>query len=310
MDSETDRKLMEYAVELSRKSVHEKDARIHPFVGAVIAHPDGEIINTSYRGKRTPGNHAEQEALIDIDPAVLRGSVVYSTLEPCTFRNNQTPCCMRLINAGVAEVVIGILDPNKDIRGQGWWQFEERNIKVRNFDPDLVQEIRTINREFIEHQRGIGLMITAIQVVGGDALDVTPDHRLGREILSIAANGIAIRGTYRVKPSTGESIRLFVVRNGFYYPKKPIDFNFDRDRSLWQAPYAWINTGEPAARNEIIVARLSEDLTTAFNYYDRVHSVLMNDHKIDRWIGWQLRPEPPGFERLVSLQITGVKGSK
>jgi pyrimidine deaminase RibD-like protein len=124
MTPEQDLAFITLALDLSRESKSEDDGRIHPFVGAVIAHPDGHLISSGYRGQHTPGNHAEQEALIGIDESVVRGSVVYSTLEPCTSRGRQTACCLRLLNAGVAEVVIGILDPNPDIRGRGEYKFE------------------------------------------------------------------------------------------------------------------------------------------------------------------------------------------
>ena|SRR5437773_1205297 len=104
-----DRELMKLALGLSKRSRAEDDGRIHPFVGAVIAHPNGSIISGGYRGRYTPGNHAEQEALIDIDEDVTAGTMVYTTLEPCTFRAKQMPCCHRLLDRRVSEVVIGIL---------------------------------------------------------------------------------------------------------------------------------------------------------------------------------------------------------
>src|SRR5579862_2091354 len=154
-----DEELMRMAVDLSKRSRAEDDGRIHPRVGSVIAHPNGEIISTGFRGRYTPGNHAEQEALIGLNEDVVAGAVVYSTLEPCTFRGNQTPCCLRLIDRGISEIVIGILDPNPDIRGRGWWKFEEHKIRVRNFAGELVEEIREMNQEFINYQLGPGLMV-------------------------------------------------------------------------------------------------------------------------------------------------------
>src|SRR5262249_931526 len=150
MSRERDRELMRLAVELSRRSQPEADGRVHPFVGAVIAHPNGTILSTGYRGRHTPGHHAEQEALVGMSEDAVAGSVVYSTLEPCTYRGKQTPCCLRLLDRKVSEVVIGILDPNRDIRGRGWWKFEEHNIRVRNFDPEFVREIRAMNARFID----------------------------------------------------------------------------------------------------------------------------------------------------------------
>ncbi len=163
ISSARNEELMRMAVDLSKLSRPENDGRIHPMVGAVMARPNGEVIATGFRGRHTPGYHAEQEALVGINEDVVAGAVVYSTLEPCTFRGTQTPCCLRLLDRNVSEVVIGILDPNPDIRGRGWWKFEERRIKVRNFAPDFVKEIREMNRGFIDHQLGPGLMVTEIQ---------------------------------------------------------------------------------------------------------------------------------------------------
>jgi diaminohydroxyphosphoribosylaminopyrimidine deaminase/5-amino-6-(5-phosphoribosylamino)uracil reductase len=166
INKDRDEELMRMAVDLSKRSRAEDDGRIHPMVGAVITHQSGKIISTGYRGQYTPGNHAEQEALVGINEDVVAGAIVYSTLEPCTFRGKQTPCCLRLIDRSVSEIVIGILDPNPDIRGRGWWKFEERKIKVRNFAQQFVEEIREMNRDFINYQLGPGLMVTALQPRG------------------------------------------------------------------------------------------------------------------------------------------------
>src|SRR5262245_8625031 len=99
-----DRELMQMAVDLSKESRAEKDGRINPFVGAVIVTPNGEIISTGFRGQYTPGHHAEQEALVGIREDVVAGAVVYSTVEPCTFRGTQTPCCLRLLDRQISEV--------------------------------------------------------------------------------------------------------------------------------------------------------------------------------------------------------------
>jgi pyrimidine deaminase RibD-like protein len=306
MTPEQDRAFMAMALHLSTKSVSEDDGRIHPFVGAVIAHPDGHLISSGYRGQHTPGNHAEQEALVGITESVVRGSIVYSTLEPCTSRGRQTPCCLRLLNAGVAEVVIGILDPNPDIRGKGEYKFEDTRVRVRKFNPDLVDQIRWLNREFIEYQLGVGPMITTIQKMNGKELLVTEDHRSNSEQLVVDTNGIAIRGTYRVRPTPGDRIILVVRRHGRYYPQQTIDFNHDKERSIWQVPYAWIATGDPPVWNEIIIARLSEDLSIAFKHYDTVQHHFLSTHKMkNQWVGFELNPEPPGFQRLASLTIMG-----
>jgi pyrimidine deaminase RibD-like protein len=302
-----DEQLMRMAVDLSKRSRIENDGRVHPMVGAVIVHPNGEVISSGYRGQYTAGNHAEQEALIGIREDVVAGAVVYSTLEPCTFRGKQTPCCLRLIDRSVSEVVIGILDPNPDIRGRGWWKFQEREIKVRTFPQELVKEIREMNRDFINHQLGLGLMVTAIQPEGTNEIEVTEHHRARRQPLVVPRGRVSVKGTYRVRPSRGESISAFVRFGRTYYPQAPIDFAFDYDNSLWRCPSVYLGSKnmEDPSEYEIIIARRSDDLNVATRHYSTVNRFMKNKHKLEGiWVGIEMDPEPPGFERLASLTLS------
>jgi pyrimidine deaminase RibD-like protein len=307
INGDRDKELMRTAVELSKGSRAEGDGRAHPKVGAVLAHPNGEIISTGFRGQYTPGNHAEQEALVGVREDVVAGAVVYSTLEPCTFRGKQTPCCLRLIGRAISEVVIGILDPNPDIRGRGWWKFEERGIKVRNFDQQLVKEIREMNRDFINHQLGPGLMFTAIQPDGADEIAITENHRARRDTLTLRPGRISLKGTYRVRPLRGENIQMLVRFDHRYYPQAPIDFSFDQENSLWRCPAVWLgsaSTPEGSWDYELIIARVSDDLNIAMSQYSTVNRFMKGKHGLDVWVGIEMNPEPPGFERLASLTLS------
>jgi pyrimidine deaminase RibD-like protein len=293
---------MKEALDISRDCKAE-DERVHPYVGAVIVTPTGQPIAAAYRGQNKPGNHAEQEALSDARQDVLRGAIVYTTLEPCTARGTEPSCCSRLIRAKVSEVVIGMLDPNRDIRGKGWWELEESGIKVRYFDADIAQEIRRLNQEFIDYQLGVGLMITAVQPDGSVELAVTAAHRTKREILAVPSGKLTIRGTYRVKPTRGDRIVMLVRRGNRYSPQPTINFDHDRSKELWQAPFAWVHVSEEVPDNELVVARVSEDLHIAFQHYNTVHSDVLREFKTDKWFGVIMNPEPSGFERLANLWV-------
>src|SRR5882762_4773457 len=56
-----DRKFARMAIDEARKSVSEKDDRVHPKVGAVVV-KDGRVLSTAHRGEQQ-GNHAEFVAL-------------------------------------------------------------------------------------------------------------------------------------------------------------------------------------------------------------------------------------------------------
>ena len=150
-DSDFDRKFMEKAVKEARKSVDE-DGRVHPKVGVVVARGGKELAGT-HRGEVASGDHAEFTALEKklADEAVA-GATVYTTLEPCTTRNHpKLPCADRLIERKVKRVVIGMLDPNPQIRGIGYQKLRNANIAVDLFDDDLKAEIEDMNREFMRH---------------------------------------------------------------------------------------------------------------------------------------------------------------
>jgi pyrimidine deaminase RibD-like protein len=136
------------AVEEARKSKAEDD-RPHPKVGCVVV-KDGKVLAKAHRGE-FEANHAEFAALEQkLKDETLAGCTVYATLEPCTGRNDpKVPCAERLIARRVARVVIGILDPNPEIRGKGVIKLQEAGIAVELFPAELANELLELNRDFI-----------------------------------------------------------------------------------------------------------------------------------------------------------------
>jgi pyrimidine deaminase RibD-like protein len=143
---------MRRAVDLARESQPEGGRTDHsPAVGAVIV-KDGVEIASAFRGQCAPGNHAEHCALIGVRPDDVQGSVVYTTLEPCSRRNPpKIPCAQRLIDAGVRTVFIGLYDPNPSIYREGWRMLRDAGTELRDFPTDLRNELRQLNHGFL-HQ--------------------------------------------------------------------------------------------------------------------------------------------------------------
>lgn len=142
------RDLMKLAVELASRCVSE-EGRVSPKVGAVVAR-DGVVLAAAYRGEMKPGEHAEytllERKLKDVD---LEGATLYSTLEPCTHRNHpKIACTDRVIERKLKRVVIGTLDPNATIRGLGELRLQDAGIEITRFEPDLVLQLRELNKEF------------------------------------------------------------------------------------------------------------------------------------------------------------------
>ncbi|RYE01615.1 MAG: bifunctional diaminohydroxyphosphoribosylaminopyrimidine deaminase/5-amino-6-(5-phosphoribosylamino)uracil reductase RibD [Sphingomonadales bacterium] len=100
----------------------------NPNVGCVIV-SDGRVIG---RGWTQPGGrpHAEAMALAQAGEK-SRGATVHVTLEPCAHRSERGPACSDLlIAAGVARVVIALVDPDPRTRGAGAARLREAGVRV------------------------------------------------------------------------------------------------------------------------------------------------------------------------------------
>lgn len=153
---EPDREFAQQAVAEARKSKFE-DGRVHPYVGAVVV-KNGEVIGRAHRGELAPGDPAEYTLLEQkLSAEVLVDATVYTTLEPCTRRNPPKLACVeRLIERRVRRVVVGMHDPNPEIRGNGLLRLREARIAIDFFPTNLVDELEELNRDFIRSMRGSG----------------------------------------------------------------------------------------------------------------------------------------------------------
>lgn len=152
MTDQTELYFMRRAVQIARKCTPE-DGRISLKVGAIIV-KDGIALADAFRGESQEGEHAEFIALEEkLKHARLAGCTVYTTLEPCTYREPaKLSCCDRLKERRVARVVIGMLDPNQLIRGRGILALRNAGIDVSFFPCELTAELEELNREFIRDQ--------------------------------------------------------------------------------------------------------------------------------------------------------------
>lgn len=114
---------MAEAVEASRSTYPHPNPR----VGAVLTSPDGEVLASA--AHRAAGEaHAEILALEQVDQP--SGLTLYVTLEPCNHLGRTPPCTEAIINAGIAQVVVGRQDPDARVSGKGIDRLRDAGIDV------------------------------------------------------------------------------------------------------------------------------------------------------------------------------------
>jgi len=140
-----DRDRMLRAIDVASRARHRTSP--NPWVGVTLVQTDGSI---AWGATQPPGgNHAEIEALESADNTV--GSVVYTTLEPCSHQGRTGPCADALIDAGVARVVIGIEDPDPQVAGTGIARLRAAGVQV---DVGIAaQEVERQLRPYLHHRR-------------------------------------------------------------------------------------------------------------------------------------------------------------
>lgn len=118
----------------------------NPCVGALVV-KNGRVVGKGYHKKAgTP--HAEIHALHDAGPKA-KGATLYVTLEPCNHTGRTPPCAEAVLQAGIAQVVIGMNDPNPQVAGGGAKYLAAHGLTV--ISGVLEQKCREINLPFIKH---------------------------------------------------------------------------------------------------------------------------------------------------------------
>lgn len=140
---------MTLAIEAGKKSTCE-DERSHPKVGAVIVR-DGKVLETAYRGELGNGDHAEYTLFEKkLNGSDVAGTALFTTLEPCTARNTKKPCSHWVVEKGIRQVFVGMLDPNPRIYNKGCAYLKANGVEVHYFPEKLREEIERDNFSFIK----------------------------------------------------------------------------------------------------------------------------------------------------------------
>ncbi len=139
----TDEKYMSRCIELAKLGAG--STAPNPMVGSVIVH-NGKIIGEGYHQKHG-GPHAEVNAINSVaNPALLSGSTIYVTLEPCAHFGLTPPCSDLIVSHRIPRVVIGTIDPFAEVAGRGIEKLERGGVDVTL--GVLESECRELNRRF------------------------------------------------------------------------------------------------------------------------------------------------------------------
>lgn len=124
----------------------------NPKVGAVIVR-NGEIVGEGWHVR--PGTpHAEAMAFAAAGERA-KGATIYVTLEPCAHTHNangspRLSCAERCVEAGVANLVCAMRDPDHRTSGGGFNRLRDAGISVTVGVCEA--EARALNRPFIKHR--------------------------------------------------------------------------------------------------------------------------------------------------------------
>ncbi len=166
----------------------------NPSVGAVIVDPHANPARLLGRGVTAPGGrpHAEAQALAQAG-AQARGATMYLTLEPCfarSVRHDGPSCSERILQAGLARVVIAATDPSPLAAGLGVERLRAAGIGVE-----------------------IGLLAPKAEaLIAGHALRMRQNRPFVQIKLAQTLDGFAARPDNTPLAITGEGARFYVHR--------------------------------------------------------------------------------------------------
>ncbi|QDI91802.1 bifunctional diaminohydroxyphosphoribosylaminopyrimidine deaminase/5-amino-6-(5-phosphoribosylamino)uracil reductase RibD [Salicibibacter halophilus] len=135
---------MQHALDLA--AAMEGQTSPNPMVGAVIV-KNGRIVGTgAHMGAGEA--HAEVHAL-KMAEGRTGGATMYVTLEPCNHHGRTPPCSEKIIEAGIARVVVAAKDVNPEVAGSGIEAL--RNAGVETEVGVLEEKAEKLNAAFFHY---------------------------------------------------------------------------------------------------------------------------------------------------------------
>lgn len=136
------------AIELAKRGLYTTTP--NPRVGCVIMRGD-QVLGRGWH-QWAGQDHAEISALKDAGGDAA-GATAYVSLEPCSIHGQTPPCADALIAAGVTRVVVGALDPDPRVNGNGLGQLKAAGIEVDLANDEHAQVLNRGHRQRMAHAR-------------------------------------------------------------------------------------------------------------------------------------------------------------
>lgn len=128
----------------------------NPLVGAVVVN-NGVVVGLGFH-PFAGGPHAEVRA-IDAAGGAARGATLYVNLEPCNHTGRTPPCTLKILEAGLKRVVIGMRDPNPRVMGGGAEFLKAKGVEITfGVCEEAAQEL---NEVFVKYTRTGRPFVTA-----------------------------------------------------------------------------------------------------------------------------------------------------
>ena len=145
MTFEQDKKYMQHCIDLAK--LGEGYVSPNPLVGAVVLDTNDQVVGTGYH-KKYGEAHAEVKAL-NHEGEIAKDGTLFINLEPCSHFGKTPPCVNKVIESGIKRLVIGMVDPNPLVAGEGIRKAKEAGIEVTV--GVLEKECKKLNEIFIKH---------------------------------------------------------------------------------------------------------------------------------------------------------------
>ena len=120
----------------------------NPLVGSVIVH-NGKIIGEGWH-RKSGEPHAEVNAINSVkDKSLLSQATIYVSLEPCSHFGKTPPCCDLILKHKIPNVVVGTIDPNSKVAGNGIQRLKDNgaNVTVGVLENECIE----LNKRFFTY---------------------------------------------------------------------------------------------------------------------------------------------------------------